>query len=135
MGKFALKESEVIINTKIKVFDLLINGKDEFENYCNQIKLDGNLIGHLYNAITYIEQSANLVRLPRNKFRNITHEKSTIKQYEVKSGIVRIYLFHEKKRGRIIVMGGKKDTQKKDIKRFQKIVSDYCVFKEKREFK
>jgi hypothetical protein len=36
-----------------------------------------------------------------------------------------LYLFHEEKTGRVIVTGGKKDSQEKDIKAVTKIIKDY----------
>ena len=47
------------------------------------------------------------------------------KQYEFKTKNLRVYAFHDKSNGRIIVLGGKKGTQKKDIKRFRLILENY----------
>ncbi len=47
------------------------------------------------------------------------------KVYEAKSGGIRIYLFHEEKTGRVIVIGGDKDSQNEDVKRVEKIIKEY----------
>ncbi|KZE83343.1 hypothetical protein HX017_14215 [Myroides marinus] len=47
-----------------------------------------------------------------------------------KSGIIRVYLFHEEKTGRVIVMGGNKDSQDQDIKKVEKIIKEYNTQKD-----
>lgn len=47
------------------------------------------------------------------------------KVYEAKSGIIRLYLFHEENTGRVIVTGGKKGNQKEDIKSVLQTIKDF----------
>lgn len=76
-------------------------------------------------AIGIIEATSNLMRLPKTKFRLIEGHSLGCKVYEAKSGIVRLYLFHEEHTGRVIVTGGKKNTHKGDIKSVISIIKDY----------
>jgi len=62
---------------------------------------------------------------PKAKFRPIEGHNLNCKVYEAKKGIIRVYLFHQENTGRIIVTGGKKGNQKKDIKSIIKTIQDY----------
>jgi hypothetical protein len=83
------------------------------------------LFSKLATAIRIIEEKSNLNRYPKTKFREIQGHKLKCKVFEAKSGIIRIYLFHEEKTGRIIITGGLKDNQKKDLKSILKIKKEY----------
>lgn len=118
--------SQYIPNTtKIDVFELCKNDESLFKSFFSEIEKDGNLLDNLAGAIRIIEDTANLNRRPKTKFRLIEGHKLKCKVYEAKSGLIRIYLFHEEKTGRIIVSGGLKDNQNKDIKKILKIIKEY----------
>lgn len=118
--------SQYIPNTtKIDVFELCKNDESLFKSFFSEIEKDGNLLGNLAGAIRIIEDTANLNRRPKTKFRLIEGHKLKYKVYEAKSGLIRIYLFHEENTGRIIVSGGLKDNQNKDIKKILKIIKEY----------
>ena len=61
----------------------------------------------------------------KTKFRDITPKNASNKEYEIKTHHLRVYLFHDKNIGRVIVCGGKKGTQKADIKHFRNIKKEY----------
>jgi putative component of toxin-antitoxin plasmid stabilization module len=48
-----------------------------------------------------------------------------VKEYEIKTRNLRVYMIHEEKSGRIIVTGGKKTSQKKDIRHFRNLKASY----------
>ncbi|MDD3721599.1 MAG: hypothetical protein PHW92_03795 [Lutibacter sp.] len=126
MKKYSLTLSQYIPNTtKIDVFELCKNDESLFKSFFSEIEKDGNLLGNLAGAIRIIEDTANLNRRPKTKFRLIEGHKLKYKVYEAKSGLIRIYLFHEENTGRIIVSGGLKDNQNKDIKKILKIIKEY----------
>lgn len=126
MKKYTLTLSQHIANTtKIDVFELCKNDKSIFKSFFGDIENDGNLLDNLAGAIRIIEDTANLNRRPKTKFRLIEGHKLKSKVYEAKSGLIRIYLFHEENTGRIIVSGGVKDNQSKDIKKILKIIKEY----------
>jgi len=72
-----------------------------------------------------MQQVSELQLLPKNKFRELKGSKDNIKEYEIKTRNLRVYLFHEEHTGRIIVCGGKKTSQEKDIKHFRNIKKQY----------
>ena len=51
-------------------------------------------------------------------------KSDTIKDYEIKSGSYRVYLFKDSNAA-IVVFGGFKKNQKKDIRRFRYIKQEY----------
>lgn len=112
-------------STRIDVYELCKNGVSIFETFFDDIEQDGNLLNNLAGTLRIIEDTANLNRRPKAKFRLIEGHKLKCKVYEAISGIVRVYLFHEENTGRIIVTGGLKDNQTKDIKSVLKIIKEY----------
>ncbi|TDO03150.1 hypothetical protein DET65_2633 [Sunxiuqinia elliptica] len=111
--------------TKIKVYELCKNDESLFKDFIEEIEKDGNLFDNLAGAIRIVEDTSNLNRRPKSKFREIKGHKLKCKIYEAKSGIVRIYLFHEEKTGRVVVSGGLKDNQDTDIKSIIKTIKEY----------
>jgi hypothetical protein len=113
-------------NTKIKVFELCKDGKSLFKEFFEKIEADGNLLSDLARALRIIEDTANLKMCPKTKFRQLKLDKKIKdKVYEAKSGLVRIYLYHESNTGRIILMGGIKDNQIEDIKKVKNLILNY----------
>ena len=126
MKRFSLiLTSYVAKTTKISVYELCKDGKSLFKPFVDEIEKDGNLFDKLAGAIRIIEETSNLKRYPKTKFRELKGRNLNCKVYEAKSGIIRIYLFHEEKTGRIIISGGVKNNQEKDIKSIVKIIKEY----------
>ena len=117
--------SYVSNTTKISVFELFRYGESLFKPFVDEIEKDGNLFDKLAGAIRIIEETSNLNRYPKTKFREIQGHKLKCKVFEAKSGQIRLYLFHEENTGRIIITGGLKGNQKKDIKSILKTIKEY----------
>lgn len=125
MKKYSLTLSPFIVDsTKVDVYELCDNGESLFETFVNEIQHHGNLEKNLASAIGIIENNANKYRLPNTKFKKLNNSKSKFNVYEAKSGSIRIYLIYQKC-GNIIVTGGLKTKQKKDINKVIRIVKDY----------
>src|SRR5690554_840685 len=117
MSNYSLILSENVSQaTKIKVWELCIDGVSVLEPFIEQVIDEGTYSNDLAGAIRNLELAADLKRLPKTKFREIKNKNINGKLYEAKHGSVRIYHFHEKHTGRIIVLGGVKNDQKQDIK-------------------
>ncbi|NVM62000.1 hypothetical protein FHW88_000276 [Mucilaginibacter sp. SG538B] len=123
MAKYSLKEVEQV-NGKIKYFKLEIDGRCQFDEFCQDIQRDGNLTSELASIYSIMNSQANLHMLPKTKFRDITPKKSKNKEYEFKKGSVRIYALKDAV-GNIIVYAGKKGSQSIDMARFRTIKLDY----------
>ena len=128
MHTFALKNIEEITG-KVKIYKLLIDGSCEYDDFEKTIESEGNLTSELRTIVVRLHEIADLKALPQTKFKDITPKNESNKEYEIKTHHLRVYLFHEKKTGRIIVCGGKKGTQESDIKYFRRIKKEY--FKQK----
>ena len=124
MNIFALKYIDEIAG-RIKIFKLLVNNKCEYDEFENQIQTEGSYSSELVTIQTRLQDIADGKLLPKEKFKNITPKKELIKEYEIKTRHLRVYLFHEEKTGRVIVCGGKKVTQDKDIRHFRRIKNEY----------
>jgi putative component of toxin-antitoxin plasmid stabilization module len=124
MHTFALLKIHEI-NGKISFYKLSINGKCEFDQFEREISKDGNLKRELINVQTLLQEVADGNLLPENKFRDLTPKGEPVKEYEIKTKHLRVYFFYESEEERIIVCGGKKTSQKKDIARFQRVKKDY----------
>jgi hypothetical protein len=111
--------------TKIRVYELCRYGHSIFETFFNEVQKGGSLFGHLAGAIRIVEDTSNLHRRPKGKFREIKNTHLECKLYEAKSGIIRIYLIHEENKGRVIIAGGLKDDQANDIQFVIKNIKAY----------
>lgn len=124
MNIFALKYIDEITG-RLKIFKLLVNYKCEYDEFEKQIQIESSYSTELVTIQTRLQDIADGKLLPKEKFRNITPKKELVKEYEIKTRHLRVYLFHEEKAGRIIVCGGKKTTQQKDISHFRRIKKEY----------
>jgi putative component of toxin-antitoxin plasmid stabilization module len=122
MSKFALEDIPEV-KGQIKFKKLIIDGVCQYDEFCAQIEKDGNLKKQLIGIFSNMNQVAQMKRLPREKFRDITPQKEQIKEFEIKKGDLRVYVIKEQ--GHIVVLGGKKSTQVEDIKQFRSIKSRY----------
>jgi hypothetical protein len=122
MSKFALEKIEQVVG-KIKFYRLVIDSKCQFTEFCNSIENEGGYDDQLDAIYSRMNSIANLKMLPKEKFRQLF--ASPVKQYEIKTKDLRVYLIKEEKTGNIIFLGGKKNSQKGDIKKFITIVKSY----------
>lgn len=132
MKEYSLSLSTYISSsTRIRVYEMERNGESIFKLFFEEIEKDTKLFKDLVKSIRIIENTSNLKRAPKTKFREIKGHGLACKVYEAKSNKIRVYLFHEKNTGRIIVAGGLKTRQKKDIKRVISIIKDYYYERDK----
>lgn len=78
-------------------------------------------LGTLY---AYMERVANSESMPVRKFRDLTPSQETVKEYEIKTKNLRVYLI-KRKGGKIVVLGGYKNTQKNDLRKFRSLKKQY----------
>lgn len=125
MSTFALEKVNEI-KGKIDFFLLKIDGKSQFLAFEEQIKTEGNLLSELTTIQVRMQEMAEMRHpMPKTKCRELTPKGDAVKEYELKTKNLRVYLIHQEHKGRIIVLVGKKNTQPKDIKRFRKIKAAY----------
>lgn len=126
MNKFGLRPL-LQVKGRIPFSILEIDGRCPFLDFCDQIEQDGNLKKQLATALSRMEQVANKQLLPVQKFRDITPRKETVKEFEIKTKSLRIYMIKEE--GHIVILGGKKNSQGDDIGKFRAIKKRYLQSK------
>jgi putative component of toxin-antitoxin plasmid stabilization module len=124
MRKFGLKYVDEVVG-RIKIFKLIVDNHCAYEDFESQISSEATFTSELITIQARLLDIANGRLLPKEKFRNITPKRELVKEYEIKTRHLRVYLFHEEKIGRIVVCGGKKVTQDKDIVHFRRIKRNY----------
>jgi|SRR5690554_384967 len=126
MSNYSLILSEHVSQaTKIKVWELCVDKESILESFVKQVMDEGTYSNDLAGAIRYVELAADLRMLPKTRFREIKDQDINGKLFEAKKGSIRIYHFHETGTGRIIVLGGFKNNQTKDIKAAVKRIKDF----------
>ena len=132
MHTFALKRIEQI-KGKIGFFKLEIDGVCEFDEFCKTLeeKKEGSKLRTIY-AIMESASNISPSRLPGTKYKELEgrHRGDDVKEYEIKKKPYRVYMFRDDE-GNIIVFGGIKNNQKKDITRFRSIKKEYFLSKAK----
>src|SRR4051812_42788988 len=94
------------IKGRIPFSALEIDGDCQFVEFCEQIDRDGNLKKQLATVLSRMDQVASMQLLPVHKFKDITPRKEIVKEFEIKTPDLRIYLIKEE--GHVIILGGKK---------------------------
>jgi putative component of toxin-antitoxin plasmid stabilization module len=128
MNTFALQKIEEIVG-RLEVFKLTVNGECEYDSFEKEIEAEGSYLSELTTIQVRLQEMAELKSLPDTKFKDITPEKEKVKEYEVKTKNLRVYLFHDVPNGRVIICAGKKTSQKKDIKHFREVKKRYLESK------
>ncbi|MEI9919004.1 MAG: hypothetical protein WDO14_09420 [Bacteroidota bacterium] len=107
---------------------LVIDDYCPFDEFINEIEHQGNLRKNLLSVFAIMDQIANLKFLPQSKFKDITPKKEAIKEFEIKKGDLRVYLIKEEEH--ILILGGKKNSQAKDIHKFRSLKQRYLASKQ-----
>jgi hypothetical protein len=124
MSIFAIKRI-TDIDGSIPFFKMVVNGVCEFDEFEAVIKNEGNYSKELIRIQTRMQELSEGKMLPINKFKPLSKSKDWLNEYEIKTKNLRVYLFHEPGTGRIIICGGKKSNQGKDIHHFRSILNSY----------
>lgn len=128
MSKFALHKIDAVKGrqTLFKLVKGNLCFLDEFER---QASGNSQYLNELAMLYAYMEYVANGVSLPSTKFRDLTPKKEIVKEYELKTKHLRLYLI-KNQNGKIVVMGGFKNNQAHDIPKFRKLKRAYLNDKE-----
>lgn len=124
MIKFGLKKIESI-HSKQQFDQLEIDGRGILDLFEKELK-GTTYQSELKVMLTFMEHLGNGGILPETKFKNITAAKESVNEYEFKSKHLRVYAI-QKSGGKIIVLGGYKKTQKRDIIKFRALKNAYLM--------
>ncbi len=129
MREYELKEIREVSGIN-KIYKLLINGKCDFDEFIEQIRSEGTYANELDQIQAHLEDLGNNNLIPHNKFKELQRDKKdNAKDFELRTNHLRVYLIRENQRNKLIILAGKKTTQRADIKRMRKIKKDYLVIK------
>jgi hypothetical protein len=124
MPTFELEKIDAIVG-KQSFYKLLKDGICEFDEFVAQTKAEGSFDKEITKIYALMQQVAELKTLPQEKFKELKNSKSEVKEYEIKTKHLRVYLFHQEHTGKIIVTSGKKTTQNQNIAHFREIKKKY----------
>jgi putative component of toxin-antitoxin plasmid stabilization module len=124
MPRFSLERLDLVQGRQL-FYNLFRDGVSAFEEFCNDIETDGRYLSELRTIFAYMEMVANLQMLPQQKMRDLTTKNDKTKEYELKTKHLRVYFIHQEKTGKVVILGGFKTTQPKDIDKFRAIKKEY----------
>lgn len=121
MSRFALQNIDAVEGNQ--TFEkLLVDGVSPFDLFENELETkDRRSLEKIY---FYMNEVANNRTLPNTKFKDVTPKKEKVKEYEFKDGDLRVYGI-SKYGGKIIILGGYKNQQKKDYRTFRSLKEQY----------
>ena len=115
---------EEIRGNKCVFSKLVKDNKCFFDEFENEIIKNNNLKNEFAKLLTLMEWHAQGTMLPEKKFRNIKDGKLHGVFWEFKTKHLRAYTVCIEN-GKVVVIGGTKNTQVKDIERFKQIAKEY----------
>ncbi len=124
---FYLILSNKFTTTQLPIYELRHKGESLFQLFCEKAQQNG-LKGELVKMIRIIEHAANGIMLPKTKYRKIQNP-NTDKLFEAKTKKIRVYIYHEPDKV-LLILGGNKNTQNKDITKTIGIIKKYELWKE-----
>ncbi|MFC2131044.1 hypothetical protein ACFLSQ_06380 [Bacteroidota bacterium] len=126
MPIFALEKIEAVKGNQ-DFYKLFIDGNCEFDDFEEEAKV--NYRSEINSVYTYMELVAKLITVSPRKFKDITPKKENVKEYEFKTKHLRIYAIKEPG-GKLVICGGYKNTQPRDIRHFREVKKQYLKSKD-----
>lgn len=131
MVKFALEKVRQI-KEGFPFFKLVKDGECYFNDFLNSLQKSYDTeIESIFSRMRYLSMGK---LLPKTKFRIIKGINiSGFNFGELKTRKLRVYMIIDKKKNHILVLGGLKKNQKKDIKKFRSIAYEYFEWRYKND--
>ena len=98
---------------------------DEYEE-----NLEAKYKSNFRSLLSNMDRVAKLQSLPKTKFRDITPKKESVKEYEFKLEDLRVYAI-KIPNGEMVILGGFKNNQKDDIRKFRALKKKYLLANQK----
>ena len=118
------------LSTKKKVGKLLRNGKCLVDPFLDELKSDKNKKGSLAGIYAILEDIGNTLLVPENKYKKLNgYDKLNYRPYEIRYKEFRLYTIYDSAAGQLLLIGGDKKSQPKDLKRIEQIIKEYNIFK------
>lgn len=134
MPKFTTKVIEEIVGKK-RYEQLVILPDNAKQTSIDVKKVDGvwdlyeksleaKYKGSFNGLAATMNRDADILSLSSEKFKDITPKGETVKEYEIKYQDLRVYAI-KIDNGKLIILGGYKNSQKSDISRFRSLKRQY----------
>ncbi len=114
---------ELVENEEYAFYKLVIDGKCQFEEFSEEVEKNKQDKKSLNSIISLMVSFSRGIMLPRAKFNHIKLPNIN-NVFEFKKDKLRVYVLKETD-DMLIILGGYKAEQKKDIAKLQTIVKDY----------
>jgi hypothetical protein len=124
MSKFSIRLSDRVGHTRIKLYYLLINKTCQIDKFEGEISSEPHLTNEMDKLYNILRKVCDLKMLPKTMFRVIHAGELPFQLYEAKSKNLRFYLIKLEKTGKVILLGGRKNNQKADLKYLVKLIND-----------
>ncbi len=128
MSKFALIRIEAV-KGKLIFFKLQKDENCEFDVF--EIKARQNYKTEINSIYHKLNVLASGRRLPEKQFRILNSKETFVTECEIKTKHLRLYYFIDKENGNIVITGGYKTSQKKDLNHFRKTINQYLEYRRK----
>ena len=126
MSTFALEEIEAV-KGKQAFHKLVIDGECPLDKF--ELEIEACYRSELTGIYSIMNQVANLKSVPHTKFHFFDKTKGEYREFEFKSKHLRIYGVTQAD-GKVIITGGTKAAQEKDVTLFRKLKNDYINSKQ-----
>lgn len=120
----------ISLNTKRPVGKLVRDHKCLVASFLEELKNDRNKKGSLGGIYAILEDIGNDLLLPDSKYKKLKgYDKLKYKPYEIRYKEFRLYTIYDSETGQLLIIGGDKKSQTKDLKRVEQIIKEYENFK------
>ncbi len=128
MNKFALIRIETV-KGKLKFFKLQKDENCEFDVFEIEARRNYNSeINSIYHRMNVLASGR---RLPEKQYRILNSNVTLVTECEIKTKHLRVYYFIDKENGNIVITGGYKTSQKKDLNHFRNTINQYLEYRRK----
>ena len=128
MSNFAIEYAGLI--TKRPIYKLIRDRKCLVDTFLEELKNDINKKRCLSGIYAILEDVGNELLLPEHKFKKLKgHDKLKYKPYEIRYKEFRLYTIFDSETGQLLLIGGDKKSQTKDLNRIEQIIKEYEIFK------
>lgn len=129
MERIELRHLE-IVDGKQSFEKMIVDGRDLLKEFV--LSLEERYRTEMRTIYAWMQMVADLRPVPGTIYHPLSDGKDGIREYEFKSKHLRVYAL-AKPDGKIVVMGGKKKTQRKDINRFRVIKKLFIKYLQENE--
>lgn len=99
--------------------ELFIDGIGQLETFKKELE-HTQYQGELETIYSYMDLVASNQSVPKKKFKQLNTAKGQSKEFEFRTDNLRVYVI-KKPNGKIVVLGGLKSNQEKDLRRFRSL--------------